>query len=110
MMTDERKSSTKTPHSLILENRKLLTATGVSNVDSFDEDTIIAYTDLGEIVIKGKGLHISKLNLETGEMNLDGEINSVSYSENQSYLTSCPFHCDVNVQSILRFDMVDCKR
>ena len=60
MMTDERKSSTKTPHSLILENRKLLTATGVSNVDSFDEDTIIAYTDLGEIVIKGKGLHISK--------------------------------------------------
>ena len=47
MMTDERKSSTKTPHSLILENRKLLTATGVSNVDSFDEDTIIAYTDLG---------------------------------------------------------------
>ena len=46
MMTDERKSSTKTPHSLILENRKFLTATGVSNVDSFDEDTIIAYTDL----------------------------------------------------------------
>ena len=82
MMTDERKSSTKTPHSLILENRKLLTATGVSNVDS-----IIAYTDLGEIVIKGKGLHISKLNLETGEMNLDGEINSVSYSENQSAST-----------------------
>jgi len=81
MMTDERKSSTKTPHSLILENRKLLTATGVSNVDSFDEDTIIAYTDLGEIVIKGKGLHISKLNLETGE------INSVSYSENQSAST-----------------------
>ena len=87
MMTDERKSSTKTPHSLILENRKLLTATGVSNVDSFDEDTIIAYTDLGEIEIKGKGLHISKLNLETGEMNLDGEINSVSYSENQSAST-----------------------
>ena len=73
MMTDERKSSTKTPHSLILENRKFLTATGVSNVDSFDEDTIIAYTDLGEIVIK--------------EMNLDGEINSVSYSENQSAST-----------------------
>ena len=65
----------------------MLTATGVSNVDSFDEDTIIAYTDLGEIVIKGKGLHISKLNLETGEMNLDGEINSVSYSENQSAST-----------------------
>ncbi len=87
MMTDERKSSTKTPHSLILENRKQLTATGVSNVDSFDEDTIVAYTDLGEIVIKGKGLHISKLNLETGELSLDGEISGVAYSENQSAST-----------------------
>ena len=86
-MMAEEKRAIKTPHTLILENRQAVTATGVSNVDSFDEDTIIAYTDLGEIVIKGKGLHISKLNLETGEMNLDGEINSVSYSENQSAST-----------------------
>lgn len=84
MMIDERKSSIKAPHSLIVENRKTLTATGVSNVDSFDEDTIVAYTDLGELIIKGRGLHISKLNLETGEMNLTGEINSVSYTDNQS--------------------------
>lgn len=87
MMIDERRNSVKAPHSLIMENRKSLTATGVSNVDSFDEDTIVAYTDLGELIVKGRGLHISKLNLETGEMNLDGEINSVSYSENQSVNT-----------------------
>ena len=86
-MIDERKNNTKAPHSLIVENRKSLTATGVSNVDSFDEDTIVAYTDLGELIVRGKGLHISKLNLETGEMNLDGEINSVSYSDNQSAST-----------------------
>lgn len=84
MTMDERKSSAKAPHSLIIENRKSLIATGVSNVDSFDEDTIVAYTDLGELIVKGSGLHISKLNLETGEMNLDGEINSISYTENQS--------------------------
>ena len=84
MMTDERKVRAKLPHSLILDNRKALTATGVSNVDSFDEDTIVAYTDLGEIVIKGKGLHISQLNLETGDLTVDGEINGVTYSDNQS--------------------------
>ena len=59
-MTEEKKQ--KLPHSVILENRKAFTATGVSNVDSFDEQTIVVYTDLGELVVKGSGLHINRLN------------------------------------------------
>nr|WP_319488189.1 sporulation protein YabP [uncultured Caproiciproducens sp.] len=79
----EEKKSVKAPHSLILENRRLLTATGVSNVDSFDEQTIVAYTDLGQLIIKGTKLQINKLNIETGELTLNGDISSMSYSENQ---------------------------
>lgn len=74
----------KTPHSLILENRKTLNATGVSNVDSFDEQTVVAYTDLGELVIHGTNLHINKLNIDSGELTLDGEITSMTYSENRA--------------------------
>lgn len=74
----------KMPHSLILDNRKMLTATGVSNVDSFDEQTVVAYTDLGELVVRGSKLHIDKLNIESGELTLDGEITSMSYSENRA--------------------------
>ena len=80
----EEKKTVKVPHSLILENRKALTATGVSNVDSFDDQTVVAYTDLGELVIKGRDLAISKLNIETGELTLSGDISSMSYTENQS--------------------------
>ena len=80
----EEKKTAKVPHSVILENRKSFTATGVSNVDSFDEQTIVAYTDLGELVVKGKNLHINKLNVETGELTLDGEISSLSYAEPQA--------------------------
>lgn len=72
---------TKTPHNLILENRRTLTATGVSNVDSFDEQTVVARTDLGDLVIHGEKLHIDKLNIESGEMTLDGEISSMAYAE-----------------------------
>lgn len=79
----EEKKSVKVPHSLILENRRALTATGVSNVDSFDEQTIVAYTDLGQLVIKGSKLQINKLNIETGELTLNGDISSMSYTENQ---------------------------
>lgn len=80
-MPDEKKQ--KVPHSLILENRRTLTATGVSNVDSFDDQTIVAYTDLGELTVHGTKLQINKLNIETGELNLNGEITSMSYSENR---------------------------
>lgn len=72
-----------TPHTLVLENRKALTATGVSNVDSFDEQAVVAYTDLGELVIRGFGLHIDRLNMETGELTLSGDIVSMTYSDNR---------------------------
>lgn len=81
-MTEEKKPA-KVPHSLIVENRRALTATGVSNVDSFDEQTIVAYTDMGELVIRGSQLKINKLNIETGELNLMGDIISMSYSDNK---------------------------
>ncbi len=82
-MVDE-KRTVKLPHSLILENRKSLTVTGVSDVDSFDEQSVVAYTDLGELTIRGRNLHINKLSLEVGELTLDGEVSSMTYTDNQS--------------------------
>ncbi|MDR1564134.1 MAG: sporulation protein YabP [Oscillospiraceae bacterium] len=78
-MTEE-KRVVKIPHNLILENRKALTLTGVSDVGSFDDQVIEVKTDLGELVIKGEGLHISKLSLETGDLSVEGEIGQLSYS------------------------------
>jgi len=74
----------KALHNVILENRKNLILSGVSDVDSFNEQIIVVYTDLGELTVKGNNLHINKLNLETGEMALDGEISSLNYTDNQS--------------------------
>lgn len=81
-MVDE-KRTVKLPNNLILEDRKNLMVTGVSDVDSFDEQSIIAYTDFGELTIRGKNLHINKLSLDTGELAVDGEISSMSYSDNR---------------------------
>ncbi len=81
---DQQTNANKMPHTLILDNRKILTLSGISNVDSFDEGSVVAYTDIGELSIKGNNLHIAKLNLDTGEMVLDGEIVSMVYSNNQN--------------------------
>jgi len=72
------------PHHVILEDRRSLTVSGVSDVDSFDDMTVVIYTELGELTVKGEGLHINKLNNETGDLTLSGQINSLTYSEIQN--------------------------
>ncbi|ARP50712.1 MULTISPECIES: sporulation protein YabP [Caproicibacterium] len=72
-------SSAKSPHILTLENRHQLRATGVSNVDSFDEQTVVVYTSLGQLVVRGEELQIEKLNVETGELTLTGTVASMTY-------------------------------
>ena len=68
------------PHSLVLEGRKNLTATGVTNVDSYDDQTIVAYTEEGQLVIRGRDLHMGRLNTESGELTVTGEVLSLTQS------------------------------
>lgn len=72
------------PHNLILENRNMLTLTGVSDVDSFDEQTVAVFTQLGELTVRGSDLHINKLSVETGELTVEGKIDAVMYTEPQA--------------------------
>lgn len=69
----------KSSHSLILDNRSVLTLTGVTDVQGFDEQTVNLVTDVGALVVKGEMLHINKLNLESKDVQIDGKINSLQY-------------------------------
>lgn len=79
-MADDKKV-VKLPHSVIMEDRKKLSVSGVTDIESFDEQTIIAMTDLGELTIRGWNLHITRLNLEQTELLVDGEISSLTYTD-----------------------------
>ncbi len=78
-MTDDKKI--QLPHSIIMEDRKKLSVSGVTDIESFDEQTIIALTDLGELTIRGWNLHITRLNLEQTELLVDGDISSLTYTD-----------------------------
>ncbi len=69
----------KKPHILTLDNRRLLTLTGVEDVSGFDEQTINVKLSEATLVVKGASLHISKLNLESGDVVIDGQISSLQY-------------------------------
>lgn len=70
-------------HRLALEGRNALSVSGVEEVESFDENTIIMLTTLGTLVVHGTQLHIEQLSLDGGELKVTGEVDSLSYEDNE---------------------------
>ena len=68
-------------HRIMLEEREQLVISGVEEVESFDENTIVMYTSRGTLVVRGEGLHIEKLSLDGGDLRVEGEIDSLSYED-----------------------------
>lgn len=68
-------------HNAIMENRSKLMLTGVTDVENFDENKVYLYTQLGELVIRGKQLHVNEISLESGELTVEGEINALIYGD-----------------------------
>lgn len=66
-------------HHVILEQREQLVISGVEEVESFDETTILLTTVLGGLEIQGEGLHIEKLSLDGGDLKVEGKVNALIY-------------------------------
>ena len=68
-------------HKIVLGNRKNGSITGVLDVISFDITEVLLETEQGMLNIKGKDLHVNRLNLEKGEVDIEGMIDGFSYSQ-----------------------------
>ena len=80
VMTEQTK---RKPNLVTLENRERLALTGVNDVESFDERCVVAYTDYGQLTVQGAGLNITKLSVESGDLMIDGNIFSLTYTDNR---------------------------
>lgn len=83
----EEKISTR-PHKCVMQNRQLTNLTGVREVISFDEKQVVLDTDMGLLTMKGRDLHVSRLTVEKGEVDIEGTMDSLVYSSNESYRKS----------------------
>ena len=70
-----------TNKNIVLENREKLSISGVLDVLSFDDQIVILETDLGMLTVKGDNLKINKLSIDTADVIIEGEINTLSYSQ-----------------------------
>ena len=80
---EEKYSYRSGQHRLTIENREHLEITGVLHVDSFDDEEIIMETELGLLAAHGEKMHIKHLNLDEGEISIDGFLLELAYAENK---------------------------
>ena len=71
-------------HNIIMENRNKVSISGVEDVENFDEQVVVLYTSEGLLTVRGADFHINKLNVESGEVIIEGEVESLVYSEGGS--------------------------
>lgn len=69
-------------HRIAMQGRRSLSITGVTDIDSFDEQMVAVFTDEGELIARGSGLHINRIDVDSGELSLDGVIDSLEYTDN----------------------------
>ena len=85
MTIEERKMiNSSVIQNLILENREKLSISGVKDVLSFDDQVVIVETELGLLTVKGEDLRINKLSIDTSEVIVEGNIDSLTYSDNNN--------------------------
>lgn len=80
----EEKTRMKRSHTVRMEDRKKVEFTGITEVISFDPDKVVLESDYGVITIKGTSLHVNKLSVEKGDLDVDGKVDSIVYTQSGS--------------------------
>ena len=73
-----------TEHSISLTGRVRMELTGVSDVESFTENSVIALSSMGNISIDGEELKIESFSTETGRLTVVGKNDAICYFGRQS--------------------------
>lgn len=72
-------------HKVSMSGRRNAILTGVSDVLSFDDQEVLLETTEGVLLIRGEELHVNRLSVEKGEVDLEGRIISLSYSDQDGF-------------------------
>ncbi|WDL98985.1 sporulation protein YabP [Alicyclobacillus sp. ALC3] len=76
--------SDETTHDIHISGRKQVEVTGISSVDSFDANSFVLTTKTGPLHIRGAGLHMRHLDLQTGVVIIEGTVSGLEYASEQN--------------------------
>ena len=81
MSYEQSRSEVQRSHTLSMENRDKLSLTGVEDVSGFDESLVVLTTSMGELTVRGEGLHIERIDLDSGQLEVRGKVQELIYDE-----------------------------
>ena len=64
-----------------MQNRAQLSLTGVTDVSGFDDSLILLATSLGPLAIRGEELHIDRIDLSVGQLEVRRKLRELGYEE-----------------------------
>lgn len=70
-------------HEVNLQARHNLRVTGVKHVAHYDAMRIILETTMGVLVLEGQDFNIHQLDLQAGELQVEGAFKSLAYQEGE---------------------------
>ena len=68
-------------HTLVLDERTRAEIGGVSEVESFDDQSVVLVTVCGGLTIEGEGLRIGTLDIARGVVEVSGKIAAIFYND-----------------------------
>lgn len=80
-MEEEKRNLPARAQNIILEGRRRLSVSGVDEVLTFDENSVVMHTPLGELHVQGEELKVENLAVESGELTVTGKIGALAFTE-----------------------------
>ncbi|MBQ1281105.1 MAG: sporulation protein [Oscillospiraceae bacterium] len=71
------------PQKLTLDDRSRLGVSGVQDIESFDENTVVLSTCRGTLIVRGRELHLRQLSVEGGNVAVDGTVDALIFEESR---------------------------
>ncbi len=81
MAVEERRPQPEAAHSLSMEGRRRLLVSGVTDVESFNEQEVIMGTTQGTLAVHGMDLHMEKLSVDSGDVVITGQVDALEYED-----------------------------
>lgn len=79
----EEKNQLSLNHRVTIIARNQVTITGVRDVLSFDPKEVLLDTEMGILMLRGLELHVKRITLEKGEVDVEGMVNNMTYSDSK---------------------------
>ncbi|MDK2930459.1 MAG: hypothetical protein PWR07_590 [Bacillota bacterium] len=81
MVDEKRRTTVSSQHRVIVTERETITVDGVNNVESFDDQEVVLETTAGMLMLRGREFHIKQLNLDEGNLTIEGYLAGLEYAE-----------------------------